>query len=268
MSYYPLFNILDAKGFVNLANFSPNNWEIKTNSPKEILSYTSNGKSWDAKSLGKLSCNEFKKINLSDLELKSSESYEDGVYTADIALLQLRNRVIDGKYDEIPLPDSKSTQWPEWRATIGFNRNDGMVSYQGEINATPPKATLLTFHPFIQYNEAENFLVFVNMEKSPVFRWANLYIFNSSSKQKIATLQVRNNSVNVIPLDQFKIKVNELPVFYCDAMAGIPFGFARGINNSMLSLEHTHPPGSMTLFGDRFVSQKYIKTGWTQYIGL
>ena len=39
----------------------------------------------------------------------------------------------------------------EWRATVGFNLFESQTSYQGEINPFPQKASLLTFHPFIQH---------------------------------------------------------------------------------------------------------------------
>lgn len=45
-------------------------------------------------------------------------------------------------------------------------------------------------------------------------------------------------------------------------MAGIPFGFGLNTNAPMLSLEHTHPPSSLTVHGNRFKSQKNIKTKW------
>jgi hypothetical protein len=49
-------------------------------------------------------------------------------------------------------------------------------------------------------------------------------------------------------------------------MAGIPFGFGKSISSGMLSLEHTHPPGSFTIHGDRFLSQKNIKVGWANFL--
>jgi hypothetical protein len=264
MSFYPLFNILDAKGFVNLSNFSPNNWEIKQSGVKNIHAFWSDGDQWISQSAGQLAEGHFKEFEISDFIKNKSPELINGVYSSDLILLQLRQDVLHGNMVTIPDDHSKSTGWPEWRATIGFRRKDIQVSYQGEITATPDKATLLTFHPFIQYDDAENFLVFVNMEKSPLYRWSNLYILNGSTRENIITLKVRNNAVNVIPLDVYGFKPNDLPVFYCDSMAGIPFGFAKGKTNPMLSLEHTHPPASLTLFGNRFQVQKYVKTEWSK----
>ena len=45
-------------------------------------------------------------------------------------------------------------------------------------------------------------------------------------------------------------------------MAGIPFGFGISKNEMMLSLEHTHPPASFVVHGDRFKVQGEIKKKW------
>ena len=45
-------------------------------------------------------------------------------------------------------------------------------------------------------------------------------------------------------------------------MAGIPFGFGLNRTAPMLSLEHTHPPASFVVHGNRFETQKIIKTNW------
>ena len=45
-------------------------------------------------------------------------------------------------------------------------------------------------------------------------------------------------------------------------MAGIPFGLGICKQNSMLSLEHTHPPASFVVHGQRFKVQGNIKSKW------
>ena len=41
----------------------------------------------------------------------------------------------------------------------------------------------------------------------------------------------------MIPLDKYDFSPDELPVFLCRSMAGIPFGFGISKNGEMLSLE-------------------------------
>ena len=45
-------------------------------------------------------------------------------------------------------------------------------------------------------------------------------------------------------------------------MAGIPFGFGISKDEKMLSLEHTHPPASFAVHGNRFAVQGQIKKQW------
>ena len=68
MSFSPLFNILDTKGFNILANFPPNNWEIKEKiKTNNVVSFYTNGKNGFLKIYQKLN-----QIVLSDFLLKSS----------------------------------------------------------------------------------------------------------------------------------------------------------------------------------------------------
>ena len=75
-------------------------------------------------------------------------------------------------------------------------------------------------------------------------------------------VKVITNSTNVIPLDKYNFHPNELPVFICRSMAGVPFGLGIGKNNKMLSLEHTHPPASFAVHGERYGIQGEIKRQW------
>ena len=51
-------------------------------------------------------------------------------------------------------------------------------------------------------------------------------------------------------------------------MGGIPFGFGISYNDDMLSLEHTHPPASFSVHGERFEVQKKIKSLWFNELSL
>jgi len=147
MSFYPLFNILDTKGFNILANFPPNNWEdkgrIKTHN---VVSFYTNGKKWISKNVSKIEANNFKRFSTTDFRIFNSKEFYN---FSPVILLNMSNEIDNSEYDELPDIISKKTEVPEWRSTIGFKYNKTETSYQGEINPFPPKASLLTFHPFI-----------------------------------------------------------------------------------------------------------------------
>ena len=256
MSFFPLTNINDSKGYCTVHNFSPNNWEKTSNDTKGLWAIFSDGNNWKTKFISELKKGESKTVYYDDFNLNHNNSY------SSIVILQLRKTPLAECIGKLPLHEFKFTKTPEWRATVGFKYLNTSTSYQGEINPFPEAASLLTFHPFIQYNDIENYLVFINLEANPKFRYSNIEIYNAHNLKFIDEIRIRNNSTNVIPLNCYGFKPEELPVFICRDMAGIPFGFGLNTNAPMLSLEHTHPPSSLTVHGNRFKSQKNIKTKW------
>jgi hypothetical protein len=260
MAYFPLFNITDAVGFTTLANFSPNNWEKPVKGDLFVTSFRTNGEVWRAHDEGIIEFNSFRKFEANQFDLKLQES------ESEIILFQISDKRIEPELFKLQPDNLISTHLPEWRATVGFKRNGAQTSYQGEVNPFPNMASLLTFHPFIQVQETENYFVLLNVESSPVFRWSELEIYNSNTRKLIDIVNVKNNCINIILLDQYGFTDNELPIFQCKTMAGIPFGFGKSKTSSILSLEHTHPPGSLTLFGNRFSAQKHTKSRWSEFL--
>jgi hypothetical protein len=266
MSFYPLFDILDNSGFVNLPNFSPNNWEKTQIGSKLVHAISANESLWESRSAGSIQQDTFRRFLTSDFAKINCTEHEDG-FVSDVVLLHLGGQEdLTGNFKELPQSLLSQTHWPEWRATIGFENAISKVSYQGEINPFPPVASLLTFHPFIQFESVNNYFVFLNIEKSPKYRWTEIEIYLSGSAKKIGTHKIRNNSANIIPLDKYGFLPQDLPVFISKNMAGIPFGYGVDINSGMLSLEHTHPPASFTLHGNRISSQKSIKMNWAKFL--
>ena len=266
MSYFPLFNCLKNKGFVQVANFSPNDWEKVHIGTKQIYSFFSDGKNWISHHEGEIHKDAFTCFNTTQFMERGTQEI-DGVLIEELVLIEMRMDILASEiHDTLPKGGLASTEWPEWRANIGFKSEQSRVSYQGEINPTPPTATLLSFHPFIQFDDIRNYFVFINIEKSPLHRWSEIDIYLSESGEKIDTKRIRNNAANIIQLDNYRFTPTDLPVFYCKSMAGIPFGFGESISSGMLSLEHTHPPGSLTLHGNRMFAQRDIKKKWAKYL--
>jgi len=237
-------------------NFSPNNWEKIKPSNKTIWALYSDGEKWITKKLDTIKMGQSKTYYYDEFELKRGSKF------SPIILLQYRKTSLHSNLESLPLHEFKFSKTPEWRATIGFQLNNSQTSYQGEINPFPPNASLLTFHPFIQYNNIDNHFIFLNAEDSPIYRKADIEIYNSETKTLIDKVEILSNHINVIPLDKYGFKQNELPLFICRSMAGIPFGFGISKTKGMLSMEHTHPPGSFVVHGERFLVQKQIKQNW------
>lgn len=169
MSFYPLFDILENRGFVNISNFAPNSWENVPVGDKNIFVFQSNGSAWEVINTGTIPKNEYRNFDSSEFQF-SIQSNIEGVLIGDLVLIEMRLDELPATLEELPNAGLPSTHWPEWRATIGFKSSESFVSYQGEINPTPINASLLTFHPFIQFIDIKNYFVFVNIEKSPIHR--------------------------------------------------------------------------------------------------
>ena len=256
MAFFPLASVKNAKGYCTIHNFSPNQWELKKESKKMLWAIYPEGDYWKTKALDTLEIGASKTYYYKDFNLKENQNHNP------LILLQLRKTPLNEKLETLPEHEFVFSKVPEWRSSVGFQINNTQTSYQGEINPFPSKASLLTFHPFIQYNNVHNYLVVFNAEKSPIIRNNVLEIYNSLTKKIVDKVEVKNNHANIISLDQYNFTPQELPVFVCRTMAGIPFGLGICKQNSMLSLEHTRPPASFVVHGQRFKVQGNIKSKW------
>ncbi len=256
MSFFPLIKINKLEGFCTLHNFPPNNWEPVVKSNKKVWAIYSDGKRWITNYLGDISLGSSKKYSFNDLFPENKKNIPS------LVLLQFRKTNIGNNLEFLPFHEFKLNKVPQWRATVGFSKNDSETSYQGEIEPFPSKASLLTFHPFIQYKNINNYFLFLNIQKSPSFQEEIIEIYEANSKKLIDEVKVLTNNTNVIPLDKYNFRPDELPVFVCRSIGGVPFGLGIGKNNRMLSLEHTHPPASFAVHGERYRIQGEIKRKW------
>lgn len=256
MAFFPLANSAKADGYCTLHNYPPNDWEPTKNCAKTVWAIYSNGHKWITKELDVLEVGSSKTYFYADILSVLALDY------IPLILLQFRKSPLQKELEELPGHEFTYHKVPEWRATVGFSLNQAQTSYQGEINPFPSKASLLTFHPFIQYNEIDNYLLFMNAEKSPFFRSAHIEIYDSLTKKFMDKVAVKSNQINEMPLNHYGFKEDQLPVFICRTMAGIPFGFGVSKDKKMLSLEHTHPPASFAVHGNRFAIQGKIKQQW------
>ena len=164
MSFFPLINTSCANGFTTVHNFSPNNWEKVNNNSKTVWAIFSSDNKWKTKKLDTLRYGTSKTHYYNDL-LKKLDCKSQ-----PIILLQFRNSPLADTLDYLPNHEFNYTKRPDWRSTVGFDISGSQTSYQGEIYPFPPKASLLTFHPFIQFEKTDNYFLFINVENSPVIR--------------------------------------------------------------------------------------------------
>ncbi len=259
MSYYPILNAPNCHGWTTLCNFPPNNWEVNDRRDKLINVTWSDGNTWQTRKIGELSYGAVRTMHIDDVK--------DYVPEDVMPLLSMTRENLPLQSDVLPL-NKPETIMPAWRAALGISTEHVQTSYQGEIDPFPSPGSLLTFCPFMQFaHDISNYLIFTNLEKSPVSREVIIEIYNANKPEKLLqTFEVKNNSATVIKLDGFEFNSEDLPLIVCKGMSGIPLYLTMLNDGTYLSLEHTHPPASYVIHGNRWGAQKIIKDRWFSMI--
>ena len=257
--FFPIFNALNLQGFLDFGYLSANNWENLESRPMNLYFLWTDGDNWRSQFQGVINRGENIRIN--------SNSLRPEMLATGICLIYPTADELMPKLDWLPKKPYWFSNVPEWRCTSGLFNESAQTSYQAEIYPLPSKASMLTFHPFIQFNEIDNYLLILNITREPAIETHQIELFNSSSLERHGVAEIRTNSASVIKLDEYGFTSSDLPLFISRTMAGIPFGLGIAKNGSMLSLEHTHPPASLVLFGNRNQIQSKIKKSWFQRIG-
>lgn len=257
MSYYPLLQAPGFEGWTTLCNFSPNNWErVRIARRCANLSW-SDGNVWQHRMVTEIEPNEMRRFSASEL----SSFMPEGVS----GYLSLTESPLPMQTSALPSTGETKTVYPFWRATLGLTSKAGSeTSYQGEIDPFPAPASLLTFGHFLQCHQGvQNLLLFVNLEASPEGREGEIEIRTADEPNKLLrSARVTNNAITCISLDGVGLTNDDLPLIVCRQLAGIPLYLSSTEDGLFLSLEHTHPPASTVVHGQRWLAHKQLKQLW------
>jgi hypothetical protein len=254
--FFPLMKTPNLNGFCDLVYESPNNWENRIHKPISLYLLWSNGNRWLSKKISEMNYGDEIRLVTSDIDEKC--------LATGLALIYPSLEPIEPELSTLPSRKVWYSEIPAWRNTSGFYNEFTQVSYQSDIEPLPSKASLLTFHPFIQFGDVINNLLVLNVTNDPKIQSGKISMFSSFDKSFIADSLISTNSLTTIPLDIYNFKPTDLPVFYSPEIAGIPFGLGIAKSGKMLSLEHTHPPASLVLHGNRRAIQGKIKKSWIE----
>ena len=254
--FFPLMKTPNLNGFCDLVYESPNNWENRIHKPISLYLLWSNGNRWLSKKISEMNYGDEIRLVTNDIDEKC--------LATGLALIYPSLEPIEPELSTLPSRKVWYSEIPAWRNTSGFYNEFTQVSYQSDIEPLPSKASLLTFHPFIQFGDVINNLLVLNVTNDPKIQSGKISMFNSFDKSFVADTLISTNSLTTIPLDVYSFKPTDLPVFYSPEIAGIPFGLGIAKSGKMLSLEHTHPPASLVLHGNRRAIQGKIKKSWIE----
>ena len=261
MSYYPILTAPGCAGQTTLYNFPPNTWENVSKDCRLInLTWAQDG-IWRSVTLGELAFGAMQAFTSGDV----TSHVPDGT----LPLLSLASSAFPEHSESLPTV-MHGTNMPNWRATLGLVSPLASTCYQGELDPFSAPGSLLTFAPFVQFGSGiENYMLFLNLEKSPQTRTSAVEIYDSAVPGRCGgSFEVRNNAVSIVSLDDTGMGPEDLPVIICKGMSGIPLFLSKTADGSYLSLEHTHPPASYVIHGKRWEAQKILKNDWFAKLGV
>jgi hypothetical protein len=212
---------------------------------------------WQHKTLSEIEPNELRRFSSSEFSTLIPESVT--VY------LSLTEQRLPRQTSTLPLTEERKTVYPHWRASLGLTSQVGTeTSYQGEIDPFPVRGSLLTFGHFLQCKQdVQNYLLFVNIEASPSRREGEIEIRRADApRQLLRRVRVDNNAITCISLDGVGFTDEDLPLIVCRELSGIPLYLSSTKDGRYMSLEHTHPPASAVVHGQRWLAQKHLKQLW------
>lgn len=257
MNFYFLPRYEGLCGEVTLANFPPNDSLLTAPQSKIVHVIWSDGRLWRCRDLDALSWGKTMVV--------TERMLPDEIDDDALAFLFLFSRRLPGNLGSATFSDYTDTA-PAWRANIRLRSTTTSVSYQGEFPlamAGIPQGSLVSIGPMIQDGGGitTSFLLF-NMRNSPAVETVSIRIVRLSDRRVLREGEAVYNRMSVLPLGGLDLPEGELVGVMADAITGIPLYLSHDKAFRYMSLEHTHPPVELTIFGDRLTLQGAMKRSW------
>lgn len=266
MNFYfaPIISELQTR--LTLNNYTP----VEEGIPlEELYVYTTwiDGDKWCVKKLDKLGPGKSKTFTASDHPAIQS--------VGGMLLYFLFPDDLPDVLDTLPIRPDLLHTIPDWRANIQLCSPTTSVSYQGEYPDSMlgiPKGSLVSISPMGQTGEdVITKLIFTNIRKNPEVQARTVVIKGLQSNRIIAEFEVKTNHCNILDITDGLRLTDEPTGLLSPDMAGIPVYLSHDKEFRFLSLEHTHPPISLTMFGNteqRMEMVRTMKQYWLKNVGM
>lgn len=258
MTYFPLLRTPSLSGSTTVYNFAPGGISSLVPSTKQLNLCWSDGMHWKNQHIASL-----KPGNKYTLE------EEDIIFVPRdrLSLLYFSEDIMPSVHQSLPIAlPLKNT--PAWRATISLRSKSSRArsSYQGELTPFKEKGSFLTFNYFKQPSlHSINYLVLLNLVNNPAIREFTLSFHCTESNSLIKRVTAHSNSLTTISLDFLKDYSSRV-VIGCTEMSFVPLFLSHNRAFSRISIEHSHPPASSVILGQRFKAQNLMKDKWLRLI--
>ena len=181
----------------------------------------------------------------------------------------LNPKKLPSTLDRLIKSDLMHTQ-PNWRANIQLSSQTTSTSYQGEYPSGMvgiENGTLLSLGPLVQLKIGlVSKLILVNLGAKPGKEECKIQFAQMSKQNILFETSVNRNHCNVIDLSFLNCDESDPICVFSKDLTGIPIFLSHDPEFKKMSMEHTHPPSEMLVFGDNKKFQKKMKSWWLSKI--
>jgi hypothetical protein len=186
------------------------------------------------------------------------------------SLVFMSPKPLSGRCETLPRFEGFESA-PAWRANLRILAGSTSVSYQGEYPAGMfdiRRPSLVAVCSMLQPG-LTNALFLPSFSAHASLRKGTLRLTRVKTGALLAEVGVECNCVNFIDLHEVNLPdPPELLLLSSEDMAGIPLFFTRDAEGKRLSLEHTHPPAELTVFGTPDTRNRVIQSMRSAWIGI
>lgn len=261
MHYFFMARIPGFESRLTLANFPPSDAFSTWPSSQVAHVVWSDGNSWQFRPLATIPAGQTHVVTKADLPAEIGDASP---------FFCIHPGELPRSAASLPRSDHMRST-PDWRGNIQIVGKGTSASYQGEYPQSMlaiERGTLLSLGPLHQQGEGfTSKLVLPNMRDNPAIEECELKFFGMRSQRLLGTAKVKRNSVSVVDLSPYPSTPSDPLCIVSSEITGIPLILTHTDDADEMSFEHTHPPITMTLFGDRLQYQRHMKSWFIGRIG-
>lgn len=242
MNYYFFLSAPGLDCDISLVNFAPGDPAHPLRGQHVCSARPADGE-WAVATHGAIKPGTILTVRPADLGLTAAE--------ARSCLVFMSPTPVNGIMKTLPQPTGFDST-PAWRANLRVISPTTATSYQGEYPAGMfgiRRPRLVSICAMLQPGLV-NALFLACFDGNAAPHGGTLRVNRLCGGELMMTMPVTGNQVNYLDLADLALDGEpELLMFSSDDIAGIPVFFCRDINARQMSLEHTHPPMELTVFG-------------------
>ena len=245
------------KGAVSLADFPSVDGVIPW--PEDTFAHVTwtDGVKWQVRRLGTVISGQVHRYTEDDLPSDCPEKASPFLF--------LYPTELPSSLDVLPF-DKFMDMSPTWRGNIQLFSETTAASYQGDYPSFMtkiPRGTLLSYSSFIQNGVGvQTSFILPNLRENPEVKDYKIRFIGAMTRTIYKDAIVRSNHTSVIDLSDLEPTRGEVILAVSRDLTGTPLYLSYTLDFTQLSLEHTHPPAELVVFGDRNLYQKNMKSYW------